>query len=99
MFPEDIAPMLNGSFLLGGNMDDKLRNRAENGIIYMGETEFRTLMVRLIISHKFNHDNEIPTKIVLPAVGEVEGVTIEIAPALVEATKTKKQEVKDAIIS
>ena len=62
------------------------RNRAENGIIYMGETEFRMLMVRLIVSHKFHNDNQMPKKIVLPAVDEIEGVKIE-------------QEVKDAVVS
>jgi len=60
------------------------RTHTDCGVIYVGELEFTSLLVRLIRQHKFHHNNEYPTKIVLPSIAEIEGVII-------------KQEVRDAI--
>jgi len=86
------------------------RTTSENGIVYLGETEFRMLMVRLILSHKFHRGGEMPSKIVLPAVSEVEGVAIEYAVGVVDALAdssqpttlplvVSKKEVKHAVTS
>lgn len=87
MFPEHIAPMLvTRSFLLGGNME---RTEFKDGTITVGELEFTTLMRRLIHAYQFRGNGDLPDKVILPDVKEIEGVLIEFPV----------KEVKDAVTS
>lgn len=72
------------------------RNRSEDGVIYFGELEFQALIARLIRSYRFHNNNEMPKKIVLPAVDEVDGIPIERASRIIEVPT---EEVKDAVTS
>ena len=62
------------------------RTEFNDGVITVGELEFKGLMIQLI--HRYDYvKGEQPTKIVLPALTEVGGVVIE------------HEEEKDAVVS
>lgn len=55
------------------------KTEMKDGIIHVGEQEFKGLMVKLIRVYSFTHASEKPKKIVLPIPDEVDGVEIELA--------------------
>jgi hypothetical protein len=54
------------------------------------------LIMRFIRFYQFHHNNELPTKIVIPEVAEVNGVKVEVAS---QPKASKKKEVTNAITS
>lgn len=53
------------------------RNNVVGDTIYIGELEFKTFLRGYIVAYKFHNQNNLPSKIVFPAVTEFEGVSIE----------------------
>ena len=71
-----------------------------DGVIYIGRVKLSRLLVQLIKQYKFLHNNEYPTRIVLPAIKDIGGVIIEqenepeLEPATLEKPKPKKRKKK-----
>jgi len=62
-----------------------------DGIVTVGELEFTALMVRFIRAYKFLNDSNLPTKIVFPDIGDVEGVRLEFPTKEVEDAITRRK--------
>lgn len=66
------------------------RTEFNDGVITVGELEFKGLMIQLI--HRYDYvKGEQPTKIVLPALTEINGVVIEHEEVKVAVSSGKSE--------
>ena len=62
----------------------------ENGIARINPEVYKGILSKLVRTYKYFNNNELPLKVIIPAVDEIDGVPVEVETVIPEIDVTEE---------